>query len=45
MDLRKAMQADLFVADKGEKVFGLVMADCVGDNVGVNYLNSLSSPE
>jgi len=31
------MQADLFVAHKGERVFGLVMADSVGDNVGVNY--------
>jgi len=31
------MQAELFFADKGERVFGLVMADCVGDNVGVNY--------
>jgi len=31
------MQADLFVVDKGERIFGLVMADCVGPNVGVNY--------
>ena len=39
------MQADLFVADKGERVFGLVIADFVGDYVGVNYFAYLSSPK
>ena len=31
------MLADIFVADKGQRVFGLVMADCVADYLGVNY--------
>ena len=38
------MQADLFVADEGERVFGLVMADCVGDYVSFNYFVELPSP-
>ena len=34
-----------FVADLGEKVFGSVMADYVGDDVNVNYSAELSSPK
>ena len=37
------MQADLFVVNKGGRVFGLVMADGVGDYVGVNYFFELPS--
>jgi len=39
------MQVDLFVSDKGERVFDLVMADCVGDYEGVNYFAQLSFPQ
>ena len=37
------IRADFF-ADIGERVFGLVMADCVGDYVSVNYFVELPSP-
>ena len=43
MGLRKEMQAIFFVADIGERVFGSVMADYVGDYVSVDYFAELSS--
>ena len=42
--LTKSDAGRFICRDIGERVFGLVMADCVGDFVGVNYFAKLSSP-
>ena len=45
MGYRQVMQADFFVVDIGERVFGSEMSDYVGDHVSVNYFAELLSPQ